>query len=50
MLAVSLCKGRLAGAGLDVLEGEAVDAAEPIPHTRLPLDTPGFVGTPHIAG
>lgn len=41
---------RLAGAALDVLEGESTDASDPLPHSSLDLETRGLIVTPHIAG
>jgi phosphoglycerate dehydrogenase-like enzyme len=49
-LVQALREERLAGAALDVLDGEDVDASEPLPHSRIDLDTPGLIVTPHIAG
>jgi D-3-phosphoglycerate dehydrogenase / 2-oxoglutarate reductase len=42
--------GRLAGAGLDVIEAERVDMNDPLPHSATDLAAPGLVVTPHIAG
>ena len=46
----ALREQRLAGAALDVLDGEGVDASDPLPHSQIALDTPGLIVTPHIAG
>jgi phosphoglycerate dehydrogenase-like enzyme len=43
-LARALVSGRLAGAALDVLEGEPPDPKSPI------FDAPGIILTPHMAG
>lgn len=44
-----IAEGRLY-AGLDVIEGEAVSMNDPLPHSRIAVDLPGLVVTPHIAG
>ncbi len=49
-LMVALREQRLAGAGLDVVDGEDTDASDPLPHSRIDLDAPGLIVTPHIAG
>lgn len=42
-------RGRLR-AGLDVIEGESMNMNDPLAHSRIALDLPGLVITPHIAG
>lgn len=37
-------------AGLDVIEGEALNMNAPLPHSRIDVDLRGLVVTPHIAG
>jgi phosphoglycerate dehydrogenase-like enzyme len=50
-LVEALTGGRLAAAGLDVLEGESVDMKDPLPHSVLPIaDLPNLIVTPHVAG
>jgi phosphoglycerate dehydrogenase-like enzyme len=50
-LAQALQGGHLAGAGLDVLEGESVDMKDPIPHSAIDIaDVPNLIVTPHVAG
>ncbi len=46
----ALRERRLAGAALDVLEGESTDASDPLPHSSMDLETRGLIVTPHIAG
>lgn len=52
-LLTALTEGDLAGAALDVLEGESIDMRDPLPHSRLAgelarLDN--LILTPHTAG
>ncbi|MHC5560947.1 hydroxyacid dehydrogenase [Kocuria sp. U4B] len=50
-LAQALTDGHLAGAGLDVLEGESVDMKNPQPHSRIDVArVPNLIVTPHVAG
>ncbi|MEX5301348.1 hydroxyacid dehydrogenase [Kocuria sabuli] len=50
-LAQALVEGHLAGAGLDVLEGESVDMKNPLPHSVIDVaQVPNLVVTPHVAG
>ena len=47
----ALRSGRLRGAALDVLEAEAVDMKNPLPHTTVPIaDLDNLIVTPHVAG
>lgn len=48
-LEVEIKAGRL-NAGLDVIEGEAVNMNDPLPYSRIEVNLPGLVITPHIAG
>ena len=46
-----LRSGHLAGAALDVLEAEAVDMKNPLPHTAVPIAAlDNLIVTPHVAG
>jgi D-3-phosphoglycerate dehydrogenase len=50
-LAQALIDGHLAGAGLDVLEGESVDMKNPQPHSGIDVArVPNLLVTPHVAG
>ena len=50
-LAQALIDGHLAGAGLDVLEGESVDMKHPQPHSVIDVaQVPNLIVTPHVAG
>lgn len=50
-LVQALHSGHLAGAGLDVLEGESIDMKNPLAHSRIPIsEVPNLIVTPHIAG
>jgi D-3-phosphoglycerate dehydrogenase / 2-oxoglutarate reductase len=50
-LARALRKGRLAGAALDVLDGESVDMKDPIVHSKIKIaELPNLIVTPHVAG
>ena len=47
----ALRSGHLAGAALDVLEAEAVDMKNPLPHNAVPIDAlDNLIVTPHVAG
>jgi D-3-phosphoglycerate dehydrogenase/(S)-sulfolactate dehydrogenase len=47
----ALRSGHLRGAALDVLEAEAVDMKNPLPHSTVPIaDLDNLVVTPHVAG
>ncbi|WP_104180384.1 hydroxyacid dehydrogenase [Arthrobacter sp. B0490] len=50
-LRVALTSGALAGAALDVLEGESTDMKDPLSHSTMTTEpVPGLIITPHIAG
>ncbi len=47
----ALRSGHLRGAALDVLEAEAVDMKNPLPHNTVPIaDLDNLIVTPHVAG
>ena len=47
----ALRTGHLRGAALDVLEAEAVDMKDPLPHNALPIAAlDNLIVTPHVAG
>jgi D-3-phosphoglycerate dehydrogenase/(S)-sulfolactate dehydrogenase len=47
----TLRAGHLRGAALDVLEAEAIDMKDPLPHNTLPIaDLDNLIVTPHVAG
>jgi phosphoglycerate dehydrogenase-like enzyme len=47
----ALRSGHLAGAALDVLEAEAVDMKNPLPHNAVPIAAlDNLIVTPHVAG
>jgi D-3-phosphoglycerate dehydrogenase len=51
VLVDTLRSGHLAGAALDVLEAEAVDMKNPLPHNAVPIDAlDNLIVTPHVAG
>lgn len=49
-LIARLRSGALAGAGLDVIEGEAEDMNDPLAHNTTDLSVRGLLVTPHVAG
>ncbi len=50
-LSDALRSGRLAGAGVDVLDAENVDMIDPFKHNTLAVaDLPNLIVTPHVAG
>lgn len=50
-LAEALRSGKLAGAGIDVLDAENIDMIDPFGHNTLPIsDLPNLIVTPHVAG
>jgi len=50
-MAAALRSGKLAGAGIDVLDAENFDMVDPFTHNRLPIaDLPNLLVTPHVAG
>lgn len=50
-MAVALRNGRLAGAGIDVLDAENLDMVDPFPHNQLAIaELPNLIVTPHVAG
>ncbi len=50
-LVAALRTGHLRGAALDVLEAEAIDMKDPLPHNTLPIaDLDNLIVTPHVAG
>ena len=47
----ALRTGHLRGAAVDVLEAEALDAKDPLPHSTLPIaELDDLIVTPHVAG
>lgn len=50
-MAAALRSGKLAAAGIDVLDAENVDMVDPMSHNRLPIaGIPNLIVTPHVAG
>ncbi|OLU33877.1 hydroxyacid dehydrogenase [Pseudomonas sp. PA27(2017)] len=50
-LAEALTRGKLAGAGVDVLDAENIDMISPFKHSKFPVaELPNLIVTPHVAG
>lgn len=50
-LAEALTSGKLAGAGVDVLDAENIDMISPFKHSKFPVaELPNLIVTPHVAG
>ncbi|OLU16968.1 hydroxyacid dehydrogenase [Pseudomonas sp. PA1(2017)] len=50
-LAEALTRGKLAGAGVDVLDAENIDMISPLKHSKFPVaELPNLIVTPHVAG